>query len=168
MRQPLITRPRFPEGYLTDPKGLLPWSHVERKLTEAKNYWLSTVRTNGHPHSIPKWGVWVDGKLYFDGSPVTRHARNIARNPHVSVHLESGEDVVIVEGVAKAHPKPTSELGIELSRAYAAKYADSGYAPKPDQWDNGGLYVVTPNTVLAWTKFTEDPTKFSLQISVEK
>jgi hypothetical protein len=31
----------------------------------------------------------------------------------------------------------------------------------PDQWDNGGLFEVTPQTVLAWTKFTDDPTKFT-------
>jgi hypothetical protein len=163
MRQPLITRPRFPNGYLTDPKGLLPWSHVERKLTEAKNYWLCTVRPNGHPHAVPKWGVWVDGRLYFDGSPETRHARNIAENPNVSVHLESGDEAIILDGTARAHPKPAPELGEKLARAYSAKYGDLGYAPEPDQWDNGGLYEVTPYTALAWTKFTDDPTKFTLE-----
>jgi nitroimidazol reductase NimA-like FMN-containing flavoprotein (pyridoxamine 5'-phosphate oxidase superfamily) len=163
MRQPLITRPRFPNGYLTDPKGLLPWSHVEKKLTEAKNYWLCTVRPNGHPHAVPKWAVWVDGKLYFDGSPDTRHSRNIAENPYVSVHLESGDEAVILDGTARAHPKPSPELGEKLARAYSAKYAALGYAPKADQWDNGGLYEVTPYSALAWTKFTDDPTKFTLE-----
>ena len=163
MKEPIITRPHVPDGYVPDPKAFLTWSHVEGKLTGARNYWLCTVRPNGRPHAIPKWGVWVEDRLYFDGSPETRHARNIAGNPHVSMHLESGDDVVILEGVAHAAPRPSPELGMKLARAYAAKYASLGYAPQPDQWDNGGLYEVIPHTVLAWTKFTEDPTKFVIR-----
>jgi hypothetical protein len=161
MSEPHFSRPRLPEGYLADPKGFVAWSHVENRLAGAGNYWLCTVRPNGHPHAIPRWGVWVNGKLYFDGSPQTLHARNIARNPHVSVHLESGDDVVALDGLARAHQKPSPELGKQLADAYSAKYAARGYSPKPDQWDNGGLYEVTPTTVLAWTNFTEDPTKFT-------
>ena len=160
-----ISRPHFPKGYLENPKGLLPWSHVEQRLTAAKNYWLCSVNpgpAQGSPHAVPKWAVWVDGKLYFDGSPETRHARNIAQNPQVSVHLESGDDVVILNGVARAVGKPGAELGEQVASAYRAKYGEMGYAPQADQWDNGGLYEITPRNVLAWTSFTEDPTKFVL------
>jgi nitroimidazol reductase NimA-like FMN-containing flavoprotein (pyridoxamine 5'-phosphate oxidase superfamily) len=162
MVNPRISRPHFPAGYVDHPKGLLPWSYVEKRLMEAKNYWLCTVRPDGRPHGVPKWGVYLDGKIFFDGSPETRHARNIAQNPHVSVHLESGDEAVIVDGLCRAAPKPSPELGKKLAQAYTAKYAASGYAPKADQWDNGGLYEVVPQTVLAWTKFTDDPTKFIL------
>ncbi len=160
MSGPKASLPHFPPGYVEHAKALLPWSQVEKKLAEAGNYWLCTVRPDGRPHAIPKWGVWVDGKVYFDGSPETRHARNIAGNPEVIVHLESGAEAVIVEGTCTAAPKPTPELGRRLADAYAAKYAARGYAPKPDSWDNGGLYAVTPRTVFAWTLFTDDPTKF--------
>ena len=162
MNQPQISRPHFPKGYVDNPTALVPWSHVEQRLTGAKNYWLCSVRTNGRPHVVPKWAVWVGDKIYFDGSPETRHARNIARNPQVALHLESGDDVIIVEGEARALPKPSSELAEKVAQAYVAKYAALGYAPKPDQWDNGGLFEITPHTVLAWTQFTEDPTKFVL------
>lgn len=135
---PQVTRPYFPKGYVENPKKTLPWSHVEQRLTDAKHYWLCSVRPNGRPHAIPKWAVWVNGRIYFDGSPETRHAKNIAENPYVSVHLESGEDVVIVEGTAKAVVKPSRELGIQVAQAYTTKYATMGYAPDPNQWDNGG------------------------------
>ena len=62
MTQPLITRPHFPEGYLENPRSMLPWSHVEQCLGSAKSYWLCSVHPNGHPHSVPKWGVWVEGR----------------------------------------------------------------------------------------------------------
>ena len=162
MKTPKISRPRFPEGYLANPKALLPWSHVEQRLTDARHYWLCTVRPNGRPHSVPKWAVYLQDKIYFDGSPETRHARNIAENPYVVVHLESGEDVIIVEGVAKESPRPTPELAITLAQAYAEKYGDRGYAPQPDQWNEGGLFEIEPQTVIAWTQFTDDPTRFEL------
>jgi hypothetical protein len=161
--RPKITRPHFPEGYVDHPKALLTWELVEQKLAGAKNYWLCTVRPDGRPHAVPKWAVWVDGKLYFDGSPSTRHARNLAKNPHVSLHLESGDEVVIVEGTGHASPRPSPGLGARLAQAYAAKYAALGYAPQADQWDQGGLFEIAPQTVLAWTKFTDDPTKFVLE-----
>jgi hypothetical protein len=44
--------------------------------------------------------------------------------------------------------------------AYRKKYAAVGYSPEPNQWDEGGLYVFTPSQCIAWTSFTENPTKF--------
>jgi nitroimidazol reductase NimA-like FMN-containing flavoprotein (pyridoxamine 5'-phosphate oxidase superfamily) len=163
MTGPKVSRPQFPPGYLENPKGLLPWSHVERRLTEALHYWLCTVRPNGRPHAVPKWAVYVQEKIYFDGSSETRHARNIAHNPNVVLHLESGEDVIIVEGVAKETGKPAAELAEQIARGYAQKYASWGYTPASSQWDEGGLFEIKPHTVIAWTQFTEDPTRFSLE-----
>jgi nitroimidazol reductase NimA-like FMN-containing flavoprotein (pyridoxamine 5'-phosphate oxidase superfamily) len=158
-----ILRPHFPEGYITSTTSLLAWEVVEESLRTAHNYWVCTVRPNGHPHVIPKWGVWVAGRFYFDGSPQTRHARNLAQNPSVSVHLESGDQVVIVEGVGRALDRPEAGTAEAVAAEYRRKYAQDGYAPQPDQWDKGGLFVVVPKTVLAWTQFTKDPTKFILE-----
>ncbi len=163
MSQPQATRPYFPEGYLENPKGMVPWGYIEQRLTAAKNYWICSVRPNGKPHAIPVWAVWVDGCIYFDGSPETRHAQNIARNPNVAVHLESGDDVLIVEGTVQILKTAAPGLGKKLAQAYTTKYVDEGYSPQPDQWDNGGLFQVRPQMVLAWTKFTDDPTKFVLE-----
>jgi len=38
MTNPQIARPHFPAGYVENAKRLLPWSHVEERLIEAKNY----------------------------------------------------------------------------------------------------------------------------------
>lgn len=45
---------------------------------------------------------------------------------------------------------------------YTRKYKEFSYDPEPSQWDNGGLFEITPQTALAWTAFTDDPTKFVL------
>lgn len=160
MLAPKVTRPTFPPGYVDNPKTLLTWEHVVQRLSDARNYWICSVRPSGRPHSIPKWGVWLDDRIYFDGSPETRHARNIAGNPYVSLHLEDGFDVVIVEGLAKESASPSSELGERLAEAYSVKYREMGYAPKPDQWNEGGLFEISPRMALAWTSFADDPTKF--------
>ncbi len=167
MTPPKITRPHFPKGYVDKPKKLLAWSQVEAQLSEAIHYWLCSVRPDGRPHVIPKWAVWVNGHLFFDGSPETRHARNIADNPRVAVHLESGERAVILEGIAHAVSTPSLELSEKVAQEYKTKYAALGYAPQPDQWDNGGLFEIIPHTVIAWTSFTEDPTKFIFDFNHE-
>lgn len=160
MVEPQVTRPIFPPGYVNKPGAMLAWARVQTQLATAKNYWLCSVRPNGRPHVIPKWAVWVGGKIYFDGSPETRHARNIAANPHVSLHLESGDQAVIVEGTTAAIARPAPELAQQVAEAYRLKYAAFGYAPNADQWDGGGLFEITMRTVIAWTSFANDPTKF--------
>ena len=160
MNTPRITRPKFPPGYADQPKSEVPWSFVVQRLTESKNYWFCSVRPDGRPHVVPRWAVYMDGKIYYDGSPETRHARNIAVNPHVSVHLESGTEAVILEGACRPAGKPDPELAQRLSAVYKAKYGSEGYAPKPNQWDEGGLYLFVPRQCLAWTVFFENPTKF--------
>ena len=160
MKPTKITRPKFPPGYVDNPISEVSWEYVAQQLTEAKNYWLCSVRPDGRPHCVPRWAVYLDGKIYYDGSPETRHARNIAENPHVSLHLESGTEAVILEGRSEPAGVPSADLARRLSEAYKVKYAEHGYAPEPDQWDRGGLYVFTPHQCLAWTVFFENPTKF--------
>jgi nitroimidazol reductase NimA-like FMN-containing flavoprotein (pyridoxamine 5'-phosphate oxidase superfamily) len=143
-----------------DTDGLLPWSEAEERLKEARNYWISTVRPDGRPHAMPIWAVWLDGRLYFEGSPQTRRMRNIAANPAVVIHLENGSQVVIIEGEAYAAGKPDHDLAARLSQDFSAKYAELGYAPGPENWDGGGLYIMKPKTGFAWNQFPKDTTRW--------
>jgi hypothetical protein len=162
MTIPKVSRPHFPKGYVENPTKTVAWEMAEQRLAEAKNYWLCSVYPDGRPHVIPRWAVYVDGKIYYDGSPETRHARNIAQNPRVALHLESGDQALIVDGAAKEAGKPSVELAAEIAAAYRAKYTRFGYSPQPDQWNEGGLFVFTPKKVLTWTNFMDDPTRFTL------
>ena len=158
------TRPHFPPGYLPEPPTeFVPWEEVTRRLSEARNYWLATVRPNGRPHTVPVWGVWLDEALYYDGSPQTRHARNLAANPNIAVHLESGDEVLVVEGTAAMLDRPPVGMGERLAAEYRRKYAAEGYAPDPAQWDAGGLYEVRPRQILTWTVFNVDPTRYRFE-----
>ncbi|TQL49471.1 pyridoxamine 5'-phosphate oxidase [Ornithinicoccus hortensis] len=155
----------MPDGYgLPDStQGLLGWDEVEARLVAAEHYWISSVRPDGRPHSVPRWGVWLDGRFWYDGAPTTRHTRNVEANPAVTLTLESGTQSVIVEGTSRATRAEADGLGCRLSGAFG-KYAGAGYSPGPDSWageDGGGLRVITPQRVLAWFNFPKDCTRFT-------
>jgi general stress protein 26 len=164
--QPKAGRPVMPEGYgiPEDNEGLLPWSFVEERMVAARNYWIATANQHGHPAATPVWGAWVAGRLYFDGSPETRRGRNIAQNPRTVVHLESGDQVVILEGKARIfNGAPERSLAEKIAAAYRAKYSESGYSPNPDQWDAGGLFVFEPEMAMGWTQFPKDVTRWKME-----
>ncbi len=45
------------------------------------------------------WGVWLDTAFYFSTGSLA--AQNLAARPAITVHLESGNEVVIIEGMAE-------------------------------------------------------------------
>lgn len=154
----------MPDGYgiPTSADGLLGWAEVEQELVAATHYWLASVRPDGRPHVVPRWGVWLDGRFWYDGSPATRHTRNVELNPAVSLNLESGLRTVILDGTSVATRADPDDLGARLSQAFG-KYADAGYSPDPNSWageNGGGLRVITPERGLAWFDFPKDCTRF--------
>jgi hypothetical protein len=163
--EPRASRPHLPADYGVpkSTKGLLAWSDARARLEGALNYWVSTVSPEGTPHAVPVWGAWVDDRWYFDGSPETKHIRNVMKNPAASLHLEDGSEAVIVEGRVDAIQKPPRALAEAVATAYREKYKAYGYAPDPDQWDGGGLYGLTPQKALFWTSFPKDMTRFTFR-----
>jgi nitroimidazol reductase NimA-like FMN-containing flavoprotein (pyridoxamine 5'-phosphate oxidase superfamily) len=154
----------MPEGYglPESTEGMLAWAEVEARLVAATSYWLATVRPDGRPHVVPRWGVWLDGRFWYDGAPTTVHVRNLSANPACSLNLESGNQVVIVEGESLPASAPAETLGARLAAAFA-KYHESGYRPEADAWsgeEGGGLRVLTPRRALAWFAFPGDATRF--------
>lgn len=168
MTIPTATRPLFPDGYgvPSTTAGMLDWNQIEERLVAAPVYWMATVRSDGRPHVVPRWGVWLDGRLWYDGSPETVNARNLANDGRCVLHLENGTEAVIIEGEAKVNGDPGPEFRARLAEAFA-KYHDMGYAPGPEGWegDNGaGLFVFTPHKALAWFSFPTDCTRFSFEV----
>lgn len=157
--EPEASRPEAPASYpfSKNLQPMLPWSHVTERLERARNYWLATTRPDGRPHVTPVWGVWVDGSLYFDGHPATRWARNVVANPAVSVHLESGDDVVILEGTME-DTMTDEELGGRIVAAWNAKYGR--LQPDPA---GSGMFRMRPRSARAWsTSSLEDGTRWQL------
>lgn len=160
----IVGRPVVPDGYGVTPEGpFLDWAEVEDWLIEATEYWLATTRPDGRPHVVPRWGVWLDEHFWYDGSPETRHARNLTLNPACALHLESGTTVTIVEGQSVPSDPIRGHLGERLAAEYARKYEKLGYAPAADAWSGdqaGGMRVLTPARAIAWASFPTDMTRY--------
>lgn len=139
----------LPKGYRapSDDGELLPWSGIVERIEQALNYWLATTRPDGRPHVTPVWGVWVDGAFYFNGIPTARWARNLATNPSLAVHLESGTDVVILEGVAEDLVTDPG-IGARVIDAWMAKYGRLGPEPATE-----GNFRLRPRTARGWSQF---------------
>lgn len=150
--EPQASRPHIPGyGIPTSVAGTLPWNHLEERMTQARNYWVGTVRPNGQPHVVPVWGVWVEGTLYFGGGPETRWSRNLAAHPQVAVHLESGDDVVILEGAVERISDPADLSVTRIDDAYEAKYQMRHGVP---------FWVLRPRLAFAWSKFPDNATRW--------
>jgi hypothetical protein len=140
--------PHVPPMYGLKPRQqYLPFSHAEDRLTKSRNYWICTSRPDGRPHSIPVWGFWIDGALYFGTARSSRKARNLAQNAAVSIHLDSGDDVVIFEGTAVEVDLTDKSTFKKLDAASRAKYK-MPLMVIPEVV----LYSVRPHVVLAWTE----------------
>lgn len=120
---PVSSRPHAPSSYgiATPREGLLPWSWAVERLAAARNYWVASVSADGVPHAMPVWGLWLGDAFWFGTDRASRKARNLVGNPRLSVHLESGDEVVILEGVVtEARDGAALE---SFAAAYEAKYA---------------------------------------------
>ena len=126
-------------------EGALPWSHAEERLEGARNYWMATTRPDGRPHAAPVWGVWVKEALHFGTGRNSVKGRDLAHCPELVVHLESGEDVVILEGqVEEVRDRDSFDA---IDAAYRAKYG-MGVSEAGD--DGAVWYVVRPRKAHAW------------------
>jgi hypothetical protein len=116
----------------------VPWAWVDEQLRAAGTYWV-VAATPGLPHPRPVWGVWHGRRLHLSvGSPVLQ--RYLAPGAPVVVHLDSGTDVVLVEGAA---------AGTTAERSVLDPY-DAKYGGRYDVDELGPLTVVAPRTVKAW------------------
>lgn len=144
---PAPTRPQMPAGYQIVPakseSDFIPWSEVEAQLQRSKNYWICTCRSDGRPHAVPVWGVWVNGRVYFGTSPESRKGKNLTANPAIVVHLESGDEAIIIEGRAR-RAQDKDELAA-VDEAYSAKYK-MRVSTHPDSF----IIAVEPHKVFAW------------------
>lgn len=133
----------------------LEWSWVERKLITSSSYWLVTTKPDGGPHARPVWGVYHDGTIWFSTGRSSVKGRNLANDPRCVLHVESADDVVIVDGTADLVANWNEVFSNELTAAVLGKYMEK-YVMTEDELSPEGelsdaaLYRVWPRVVNAW------------------
>ena len=152
------TRPHMPGyGIKKSKNGLLPWSFVSDRMLAAHNYWVVSATERGQPHTAPVWGLWHDDVFYFSSGKETRKARNWDVNSAAIVHLESADEVVILEGdIEIVNEIKEKKLLEQLDRLYPKKY-DIQFLGL------GNIYRLKLRRALAWSEndFPTNATRWS-------
>ncbi len=153
VKTPKPSRPHAPGyGFPEGSKGLLPWSWAEQRLKKSHNYWITTVKPDGSPHTMVVWGLWQDGRLLFSTGSKSRKARNLARNANCVVCTEHAHEAVIVEGVAEIADVAARRKFLPV---YEKKYKFDMKSMKDDILSmKEPVFAVRPKVVFAlWEKY---------------
>jgi PPOX class probable F420-dependent enzyme len=99
---------------------------LEKRLREEKTIWLTTVRADGTPQSVPVWYLWNGETFLIFSQPTAQKLKNIAQNPKVSIIFahtdvfgEEGLAVVTGEAAVDESAPPSNQIA-----AYLDKYRD--------------------------------------------
>ena len=130
--------------------GLL-WKEVAERFGTERICWIHTTSASGEPNATPIWCVQLLEVLYFYTHSGTVKARNVERNPRVAVHLESGTDVLIVQGrlIYIGHPSQHPDV-IELFDKKYDRPDERPFLPLADPVFDV-LYCLEPNRAVSWT-----------------
>jgi len=103
---------------------------VENRLRNNLMAWLTTVRSDGQPVTVPVWFLLrEDDTIFVYSQPGSAKFRNIGANPKVSLVLDVcdlGRNIVRIEG----HATPVDDVvPANQQSAYLAKYTERIGAP---------------------------------------
>jgi PPOX class probable F420-dependent enzyme len=100
-------------------------SHVEARLHGNLMAWLTTVRPDGQPVSVPVWFLLRDDEtILVYSQPNKLKLRNVQKNPRVALGLDVtdlGRDIIRLDGTARQVediPPP------DQNRQYIVKYTE--------------------------------------------
>jgi hypothetical protein len=159
--EPTVDRPAIPREYgvAKGREGMLSWQIVEAQLAAAKLFWVGTSSSDGRPRVRPVDGTWFEGAIYVGGSPETAWVRDLLANPNVSVHLDSTDGIVIVDGVAEPGGGGIADDAAERLADLLGERFPYG-RPKAEDFAARGSIAIRPRVIVAWRDFAKDPTRF--------
>ena len=99
----------------------------QRELLESERVVIvSSLGTNGWPHSMPLWYVPRDGEIWIYTYAKSQKVRNLERDPRATLLVETGHEYaelrgVMIEAEAEIHrdPEMVYEVAVELTLRYA-------------------------------------------------
>jgi PPOX class probable F420-dependent enzyme len=85
---------------------------------------LATLDPDGSPHVVGMWFLWDDGKLLLPTNRRTRKAKNVARDPRVTVMIDDSRGGLDLRGVTLVGRADLVEgdEALELNRRIHLKY----------------------------------------------
>jgi nitroimidazol reductase NimA-like FMN-containing flavoprotein (pyridoxamine 5'-phosphate oxidase superfamily) len=162
--------PRF-----SDPGAVATsWDDTVAALEQAELFWLTTVRSDGRPHTTPLVGVWSDEALHFCTGVGEQKELNLRTNRQVTLTTgrndwDQGLDIVVEGEAERVEDHDRLE---RLAAAWTTKWdgrwtyvaTDAGFEHPADAHHNQVLvFAVRPTRVLAFGKgaFSHTSHRFS-------
>ena len=129
-------------------------ARVVKRLQDEQVIWLTTVRPDGIPQPNPVWFLWDGETILIYSQPGAKKVSHIRQNPRVALNFnteESGDDVVVITGVARIDP---DALPVNRNAAYLKKYTqgifDTNSTPDRMSQDYSTIIRVTPRHLRGW------------------
>lgn len=114
---------------------------------------LTTLGPDGYPHTVPIGYFRLGDEVYIGCRADTQKLKNIARNPRVSLLLESGSTMQDIKGVmiqGEATVYTDSESLLRLSREQA-RWRGVPDGQLPTEPRPGAAYIrVAPRKIISW------------------
>ena len=114
---------------------------------------LATVREDGRPHVAPIWFAYNEGKIIFGTGDSSIKAKNIRRNPQVSISVDEESPpyaFVIIQGTAKFNDnkKDILKWNTILGGRYMGEKVAEAYG-KRNSVEGSVLVEVTPTKMIS-------------------
>ena len=124
-------------------------------LLDSRPGWitLTTLSPNGYPHSVPIGYFRLGDEIFIGCRHPTQKTRNVARDPRVSLLIESGSTMrdikgLLIQGDADLVTDDGERLRLAREAARQRGVAD---AELPAQPAPGGAYIrVRPRRTISW------------------
>jgi PPOX class probable F420-dependent enzyme len=126
---------------------------ILNRLRDEIIIWLTTVRADGQPQSVPVWFLWDGEAFRMFSEPKKPKLDNIRRNPRVGLHLrgtEVGSEVVIFEGEAELPDGPPATELPEYIEKYSEQIEEYGWTGDSFARDYSEALRVRPDKLRAW------------------
>jgi PPOX class probable F420-dependent enzyme len=106
-----------------------------RALFEGPNYaHVATLMPDGAPHSVPVWTGVEDGRIAFLTAPGSRKARNLARDPRVTISITAHDQPFTMASVRGRVSEPLDgDAAWEIIDRISHKYTGGPYPLRSDR-----------------------------------
>ena len=144
------------------------WDEAQRRAVDAQDWWITTLRSDGSPHTTPLLAVWEAGALHICTGPAEQKAKNLQRDPRCTLITttagSNGDGLdLIIEGEAV---RVTDEARLQrLASAWEAKYGPDWrflvrdgafvHAEESLRGDDPGaahVFAITPSSAFGFAK----------------
>jgi PPOX class probable F420-dependent enzyme len=152
----------------------LPPAQAERFLRGRHVAVLTTINADGTPLQTPIWYLYRDGIIYMRTGEESAKARNIRRDPRVSVCVQDERPPyrgVTVRGTASLQPEEP-ELSARMSRHYLGAIAGFFYlrlrTRSEIEDDPDAIVVIEPQRKYGWDYAPQTPLVGRLWLALKR